>query len=93
MPQKYKVLPGKKPIAAPQAGKGTGSIPATGSGPRIADADFEGMQTTINATIHELVFVCKFIEDDQLEEAQNALMTAQGNLDELAQRLIAYPFA
>lgn len=31
MPQKYKVLPGSKPIAAPQAEAGTGSIPASGS--------------------------------------------------------------
>lgn len=31
MPQKYKVLPGKKPIAAPQSKEGPGSIPAPGS--------------------------------------------------------------
>lgn len=46
MPQKYKVLPGKKPIAAPQAGAGTGSIPASGSPLTvISGGPFIGVQT------------------------------------------------
>jgi hypothetical protein len=88
MPQKYKVLPGKKPIAGPPSKAGPGSIPASGSG--IPDRDFEAIERTLNTTIHELVFCCQHAGDDNVEDAQNALMTAQGNLEEVAEILLRF---
>jgi hypothetical protein len=55
--------------------------------PTLSDADFAALKETINQTIHELVFVCSFLDDDEIESAQNAMMTAQGNLETVAERI------
>ena len=61
------------------------------SQPTLTDREFEDIKRLINATIHELVMACHHAEEDQLEEAQNALMTAQGNLDRVAEGLVNDP--
>lgn len=53
----------------------------------VTDAQFEGLKTRLNDTIHELVFACQFLDDDQLEDAANALMTAQGTVEECAEEV------
>jgi hypothetical protein len=53
-------------------------------------AQQELVTTLLNATIHELVFVAHHIGDDQYEEAAQALMTAQSNLDSVAELVAIY---
>ena len=48
------------------------------------------MKRLIDSTIHELVFACHYAEDDEIESAQNALMTAQGNLERVAEDLLKH---
>lgn len=49
----------------------------------ISDKEFEAMKSLLNTTIHELVFAAHHMEED-------ALMTAQGNLDQIAEELVKY---
>ena len=56
----------------------------------ISDADFQRMKSTLNNAIHELVFVCQHIGDDDLECAQNALMTAQESIGGVAEDLAKF---
>jgi hypothetical protein len=56
----------------------------------IPDSEFERLKATLNETIHELVFAVKFMEDDQIEEAQNALLTASSNVNTVAEELLKY---
>lgn len=50
----------------------------------ISDRQFRRIERLINATIHELVFACNHAEANGIEEASDAIMTAQGNLDTIA---------
>lgn len=54
---------------------------------RLSDAEFEALKSTINQTIHELVFACQHLDQDDLEDAQQCLMTAQGNLERVGEKL------
>ena len=57
---------------------------------KMTDKEFESMKRLIDSTIHELVFACHYAEDDEIESAQNALMTAQGNLERVAEDLLKH---
>ena len=50
----------------------------------LTDAQIEAFKATINNTIHELVFASHFLEEDDLEGAQNALMTVAGNVERVS---------
>lgn len=56
--------------------------------PKLSDKNFETLERLINSTIHELVFVCQFAGDDDIDSALNALMTAQGNLEQIAEEML-----
>lgn len=56
----------------------------------IPDADFETMKSSINQTIHELVFVSHHLENDAPESAAQCLMTAQSNLEDLANKIAPF---
>jgi hypothetical protein len=55
--------------------------------PLLPDTRFAEVERLINCTIHELVFVLNHAEYDQIEDAAQALMTAQNNLDVVAETL------
>ena len=55
---------------------------------KLSDQDFTAIKETINTTIHELVMACHHAENDEIDEAQNCLMTCHGNLENVAQELI-----
>ncbi len=57
---------------------------------KISDKEFEAMKALINTTIHELVFACHHMEDDEIESAQDALITAQGNLATVETQLATF---
>jgi len=56
----------------------------------INDKAFEAMKELINTTIHELVFLSQHLEDDQVDQAQDVLVTAQGNLERLSEQVQAH---
>ena len=55
---------------------------------KLSDKQFETLKSSINTTIHELVMACHHAEEDDIESAQNCLMTCQGNLEEVAAKLV-----
>ena len=56
---------------------------------RISDEGYENMKGMINAAIHEAVMACKHMEQDEVEDAGQALMTVQSTLDAVAQMIAA----
>ena len=56
----------------------------------VPEPELEDIKRQVNATIHELVFVCHHADNDAVEDAMNCLMTAQGTLDAVAARMIPY---
>jgi hypothetical protein len=56
----------------------------------ISDQKFEELKAVINTTIHELVAVCSHMEDNEIEDACQCLMTCQGNLDRVAEELVKH---
>lgn len=47
---------------------------------KLTDAQFEDIQRRLNTAIHEIVYACKHAEDDNLDDACTALVTAQETL-------------
>lgn len=56
---------------------------------RLTDVEFRDLRESINNAIHELVFAAKHLEDDQVEDAAQCLMTAQGTIETVAERVAA----
>ncbi len=54
----------------------------------FTDAECAEIVRLANLAIHEVVFTGQHIEDDQIEEAQQALMTAQSNLCWVEEKLL-----
>jgi len=52
---------------------------------RVKDTDYERMKSSLNSAIHELVFACQHLENDEVGDAAQCLMTAQGTTDLVAQ--------
>ncbi len=62
-------------------------VPAMTLQPVISDALFEQLKETINISIHELVFAAQFLDDDEIEEAQNCLTTIALNVESLQNQI------
>jgi predicted RecB family endonuclease len=58
---------------------------------KLSDQQFEAVKESINNTIHELVMACHHAEEDEIESAQECLMTCQGNLETVAAALQESP--
>lgn len=56
----------------------------------IPDKKLEELKELINTTIHELVFAVQLAEDNEIDSAQNAIMTPQGNLERVAHELVPF---
>ncbi len=56
---------------------------------KLSDEKFEALKTTLNQTIHELVFVAHHLDEDNLDSAQDCLVTSQANLETVAEELAA----
>lgn len=54
----------------------------------LTNDEFESVKRRLNAAIHEIVFACHHAEEDNLEDAANCLMTAQGVLEEVAREIV-----
>lgn len=54
---------------------------------KIPDAKFEELKASMNAAIHEVVFACAHLEQDELDDAAQGLMTAQDTLDRVAEAI------
>ncbi len=53
----------------------------------LTDEEFQSLRESINNAIHELVFAAKHLEEDQIEDAANCLMTAQGTIESVAEQV------
>lgn len=51
------------------------------------DDELDEIRRRLNTAIHEIVLACHHVDQDRLEEASLALMTAQGTLDDMAQSI------
>jgi hypothetical protein len=47
----------------------------------VPDAKFEALKGRLNSAIHELVFACQHLEQNDLDDAANCLMTAHGTIE------------
>lgn len=50
---------------------------------KISDQQLEDAQRLLNKAIHELVFAIHFAEEDNPGDANQCLMTAQGNIEQV----------
>lgn len=55
--------------------------------PRLTEAEFEAAKASLNNAIHELVFACQHLDQDDLEDAAQCLMTAQGTIEAVANKV------
>lgn len=55
----------------------------------ITDAQFEGWKGRLNDAIHEVVFAVQLVNQDDPQDALNALMTAQGTIEAVAEEIVA----
>jgi len=56
---------------------------------RLSDAKFEELKGRLNNAIHEIVFACHHLEDDQLDDAATCLVTAQATVENVAEEVVA----
>lgn len=56
----------------------------------ISDSEFESMKVTLNSAIHELVFAVQHMDNDEVESAQDSLVTASMNIEEVANKLASF---
>jgi DNA-binding MurR/RpiR family transcriptional regulator len=54
----------------------------------VSDAKLESFKASLNASIHELVFACQHLDQDDLEDAANCLMTAQATIESVAGEIV-----
>jgi len=55
----------------------------------LSDQKFEELKGRLNNAIHEIVFACQLLEDNQIDEAVTCLVTAQGTIDGVAEEMVA----
>jgi hypothetical protein len=55
---------------------------------KIDDKTHAEVERLLNCAIHELVFACKHCEEDQPEDANNCLITAQMNIEQANELLV-----
>jgi hypothetical protein len=55
---------------------------------KLTDAEIEEMKASLNNAIHELVFACQHLDQDDMEDASVCLMTAQGTIETVANRVV-----
>ena len=72
-------------------GKPTPGVPnpVRVASPLIPDIEWETIERTINACIHELVYALHHIEENETEEAQDCLTTVGMNVDTVQQQILA----
>lgn len=56
---------------------------------KLTDAEAQEIERQLNTAIHEIVFACQHVQQDDLDDASNALMTAQGTIEEVANLIVA----
>lgn len=54
----------------------------------LTDQEYEAHKSSLNNAIHELVFACQHIEQADLDDAANCLMTAQGTIEQVAEAIV-----
>ena len=54
----------------------------------VSDAKYEAIKARLNAAIHELVFACQHLEQDEPDDAAVCLMTAQGTIESVSEELV-----
>lgn len=55
----------------------------------LSDTEYEAVRASLDNAIHELVHACRHLEEDDAESAAQALMTAQGTIEEVANQVAA----
>lgn len=55
---------------------------------RLSDAEFESLKSSLNQAIHELVFAVQHLEFDEFDDASQCLVTAQGTIETVAERVV-----
>jgi hypothetical protein len=55
---------------------------------KLTEVEIEAMKASLNNAIHELVFACQHMDQDDMEDAAVCLMTAQGTIESVANQLV-----
>jgi hypothetical protein len=55
---------------------------------KLTEAEIEAIRASLNNAIHELVFACQHLDQDDMEDASVCLMTAQGTIESVANQLV-----
>lgn len=61
----------------------------TATPPRISNTEHAEIERLCNCAIHEIVFAVQHSDQDDVDDACQCLMTAQGNLERVAEMLSA----
>ena len=56
---------------------------------QISDAKYEELKARLNNAIHEIVFACHHLEDDQLDDTATCLCMAQHTICNVADEIVA----
>jgi hypothetical protein len=55
---------------------------------KLTEAEINEIRASLNNAIHELVFACQHLDQDDMEDAAVCLMTDQGTIESVANQLV-----
>ncbi len=77
----------QKPLPSPAPAP---ALAPTPTATRVPDEDFKAMKSALYHAIHEIVFVVHHLDEDDVEAAQESLLQASLNLEQVGIDLLKF---